>query len=92
MTSTTTRQRIKTEYQNANRNGFMIDKNRAYIVNLDRDVIMAMIKLLHAVYNADKILLDGLKYREPEIITLRLLSAVRIHMRAIYYNYEHISY
>ena len=56
MISTTTRQKIKADYQNSNRKGiaFDFDKGRAYAINLDRDGIMPMIKMLYAVYQQVK--------------------------------------
>ena len=54
MISTTTRQQIKADYQNNNRKGIAFDKGRAYAINLDRDGIMPMIKMLYAVYQQVK--------------------------------------
>ena len=54
MISTTTRQKIKADYQNSNRKGIAFDKGRAYAINLDRDGIMPMIKMLYAVYQQVK--------------------------------------
>ena len=54
MISTTTRQKIKADYQNSNRKGIAFDKGRVYAINLDRDGIMPMIKMLYAVYRQVK--------------------------------------
>ena len=57
MISTTTRQQIKADYQNGNRKRIAFDKSRVYAmyaINLDRDGIMPMIKMLYAVYQQVK--------------------------------------
>lgn len=54
MISTTTRQQIKADYQNGNRKKIAFDKGRVYAINLDKDGIMPMIKMLYAVYQQVK--------------------------------------